>query len=94
MPLEVQISTKNYTFEQLNLPYENQDFDFETIKKFDEQTETDEKGKNVDDGKPGRKRSNDSIINQAGLDGADKKGLGAPSMISTSKHQNEDHIDY
>ena len=34
MPLEVQISTKEYQFERMSLPYENQDFDFETIKKF------------------------------------------------------------
>ena len=42
MPLEVvQISTKNYTFEQMSLPYENQDFDFETIKKFEGQAAAD-----------------------------------------------------
>jgi hypothetical protein len=34
MPLEVQIKTKTYKFERMNLPYESQDFDFETIKKF------------------------------------------------------------
>ena len=39
MPLEVQISTQTYKFEQLNLPYENQDFDFETIRKFEEPSE-------------------------------------------------------
>ena len=42
MPLEVQISTKNYTFEQMSLPYENQDFNFETIKKFEGQAAADE----------------------------------------------------
>ena len=40
MPLEVQISTKEYQFERMSLPYENQDFDFETIKKFDGENAT------------------------------------------------------
>lgn len=34
MPLEVQIKTSQYKFEIMNLPYEAQDFDFETHKSF------------------------------------------------------------
>ena len=37
MPLEVQIKTNQYKFEIMNLPYEAQDFDFETYKSFAKQ---------------------------------------------------------
>jgi len=78
MPLEVQISTKEYQFERMNLPYENQDFDFESIKKFDGENATGDGdgGKMGSDkvnqgGKLKRKRSNDTIITQTAGDGMD-----------------------
>jgi len=62
MPLDVQIKTKTYKFEKMSLPYENRDFDFETIKKFADyqgQDEGTEKG-----GKLKRKNSNDTLLSQ------------------------------
>ena len=57
MPLEVQIKTKTYKFEKMNLPFENQDFDFETIKRFEEpEDDANEKGEKNGSGKPKRKK--------------------------------------
>lgn len=71
MPLEVQIKTKTYKFEKMNLPFENQDFDFETIKRFEEpEDDANEKGEKNGSGKPKRKKSNDTIITQT-VAGAD-----------------------
>lgn len=47
----------------MNLPYENQDFDFDTIKKFsDEGAAADNDANKKDGGKLQRKRSNDTLI--------------------------------
>ena len=93
MPLEVQIKTKTYKFEKMNLPFENQDFDFETIKRFEEpEGEQNEKGEKNGSGKPKRKNSNDTIITQTVAAGEEyrstKKGSinDAASMRSNPKH--------
>ena len=36
MPLEIQIKTQSYKFDKMSLPYENQEFDFDTIKHFED----------------------------------------------------------
>lgn len=60
MPMEVQIKTGNFKFEKMSLPFENKDFDFDTIKKFQKEDEVQEsKGEKK---APKRKNSNDTII--------------------------------
>jgi len=67
MPLEVQIKTNNYKFEIMNLPFEAQDFDFETYKSFSKGGKDDDSpdGKGgKDEGQLKRKNSEETIITQ------------------------------
>ena len=98
MPLEVQIKTKTYKFEKMNLPFENQDFDFETIKRFEEpEDDANEKGEKNGSGKPKRKKSNDTIITQTAAGADDHRSTRKGSIndaTSTRSNLNGQKHDY
>ncbi len=51
MPLEIHIKTQSYKFDKMSLPYENQEFDFDTIKHFEDQLKSSQNdGKKFDKG--------------------------------------------
>mmetsp|Transcript_11920 Transcript_11920/g.18384 ORF Transcript_11920/g.18384 Transcript_11920/m.18384 type:complete len:97 (+) Transcript_11920:1311-1601(+) len=95
MPLEVQISDKEHTYEKLSLPFENQDFDFETIRKFEEE-EAEKEGKEG----PKRKISDDTIITTTVMDehetrfGSSVVGPTEPLKQAMKKDGSGYQIDY
>lgn len=62
MPLQIRIKTQNYSFEKLDLPFENLDFDFETLRQLQEKEDEEEAG--LDGKKKKRRNSFESVVTE------------------------------
>eukprot|EP00347_Sterkiella_histriomuscorum_P015009 403358661 len=93
MPLQIQMTTENFAFDKYDLPYENIDFDFQSINKYNknemESSNQDEFDKNCT--KLGRKNSLDSFQTETVKDG---KSHAKYSSVKSHINKGEYDINY